>query len=162
MLWAISKERGKNKGKHSAAKYNSCSLNTSHSDLDNHSFQLSLIWLLYLLLMPLMMLLLIFRVLQKLYLLNNSCTSEIAEALGGGEKERAKGAVLLLEFFCICKPLRLYWQRTPAGISHFYTRYFADWIMLVGDIARIWHSCYFRTAHWMGKIVLESIYLLNT
>lgn len=57
-----------------------------------------------------------FKVLQKLYLLNNSCASEIAEALGGGEKERAKGVVLLLEFFCLCKPLRLFWQRTPAGI----------------------------------------------
>lgn len=74
----------------------------------------------------------VFKVLQKLYLLNNSCRSEIEQ-----EKEREKGVVLQLECFCLCKLLRLGWQRTPAGIGHSSTRYFADWIMLVGDIARI-------------------------
>lgn len=66
----------------------------------------------------------------------------------------AKEVGLLFEFYCLCKPLRLCWQRVTAGIGCACTRDFADWITLAGGIAMIWHSCYLRTAHQTRDLII--------
>lgn len=78
------------------------------------------------------------KALQILHLHSSSCTTEIAEPLGVGKRAPpAKEVVLLIELFRLCRPLRLCWRGTPAGIGHACTRDFADCVIMAGDIARI-------------------------